>query len=176
MERTSVQLLSRTSTVRPPLGTSEAATLASGLERIRESVHRWVDRIELHLKNAPQRNAPERDAELVRGQRELEDQRHALRAETERFEREWEARLEALEHDRKLLAEAWERLERDQLSGVAAPRSAPHPPTVDRAVAAPRVARPPADETENAIDRTILRQFEALRQDVRNKAGSRRIV
>ena len=48
-----------------------------------------------------------------------EQERAALQAEIERHQREWEAQVQALDHDRRLLAEAWERLEHEQIAALS---------------------------------------------------------
>lgn len=151
----------------PPI---DPADLVVGLERVRECVHRWIDRIEERLDDAASPTASGED--LERAARDLEEQREALRAEAGRRDREWAERLEALEHDRRLLADAWERLEREQLAHVPAARPA-QPPTMASPPAAHR-ATPAGDEPDNSVDRAILHQFEALRRDVRRTAEAQR--
>src|SRR5581483_2873905 len=112
-----------------------------GLEQIRACVHRWVDRIEGQLSAAGLR--PTNGPDLERAVSELEEQREAMRLETSRREKEWAEQVEALEHDRRLLAEAWERLEQAR---VAAVPSAPEPAVVSSQARTPR-AVPAADRS-----------------------------
>ena len=108
-----------------PARALEPSAVAESLERIRACVHRWLDRIE---GLAAERPGPGRDPDeaIALQIRALEEQRDALQDELRRRDREWEGRLEALEHDRRLLAEAWEQLEREQVAALSAAR-APRP-------------------------------------------------
>jgi hypothetical protein len=148
-----------------------AADWVAGLERIRERFHRWIDRLEDRLDDEARAAAPGGD--LERAARELEAKGEELRAEAERRDREWAAHLDALERDRRLLAEAWERLEREQLVLAPRARAEPCPPVASPPPAPPRSALP-ASEPENPVDRAILHQFETLRRDVRRKAEAHR--
>lgn len=145
----------------------DAADSVAALEQIRRCVHRWIDRLEQRLDDwaCPATPGPDLD----RFARELEERREALQAEAERRDREWEDRLEALEHDRRLLADAWERLEREQLASAPAIPVAPDPPEAGRPASPPRPS-PPGNEPENPVDRAILHQFETLRRDVRRRS------
>lgn len=177
MDRYLLDRAGRTTVGDEPPGTPDPVSLAASLERIRACVHRWLDRIEGELDGilAPPTAAVGVAAEeLDRARRELEERGEAMRAEAERREREWREKLEALEHDRRLLGEAWDRLERERLSAAAPARPPADPPVAERAAPATRVA-PAGDDRDDAVDRTILRQFEILRQDVRRKAEAQRI-
>ncbi len=146
---------------------ADPADPAAALEQIRAGVHRWIDRIEGRLDDRPR--SPTVPHDLDRAARDLEKRREGLRAEADRRDREWADRLEALERDRQLLAEAWERLEREQVAPAA-----PTPPV--RAAPAPvpsPTAAPSGYEQDSPVDRAILRQFEALRRDVRRTAEAR---
>lgn len=138
----------------------DPATLTAAMDRIRSHVHQWLDRLE----------------ELADATSELdhasEQERAALQAEIERHQREWESQVEALDHDRRLLAEAWERLEHEQIAALSVPRSPVEPSRPTRALAHPPAASPSA-ERDDMMDQAILRQFEALRRDVRRTAESR---
>jgi hypothetical protein len=147
-----------------------AGTVAA-LAEIRACVHRWIDALEERLdRETPAAAATSRDLEQAAF--ELEQRREALRAEVERREREWAERLEALEHDRRLLAEAWERLERARVAAPPPIALAPAgPPAAPVAAASALVAA--NDGPGNPVDRLVLRQFEALRRDVRRAAEAR---
>lgn len=145
---------------------------AEALERVRASVHRWIDRIEA-LAAVPTGAVPEPEEALAHHVRELEQRRAELQDEIRRRDREWSERLEALEDDRRLLGEAWERLEREQVAAArAAARPSPSPPEVARPAATAPTPTPASREDE-AVDRMIIRQFEELRRDVRRAADSR---
>jgi hypothetical protein len=138
----------------------DPASLAAAMDRIRSHVHHWLDRLE----------------ELACATSDIdhatEQERAALHAEVERHQREWEAQVEALDHDRRLLAEAWERLEHEQIAALSVPRSPVESSRPARAPAPPPLANP-AVERDDMVDQAILRQFEALRRDVRRTAESR---
>jgi hypothetical protein len=119
---------------------------------------------------------------------ELEEARRRLGAEAERQEKEWSAALAQLEADRRLLAQAWERLERDRIEGLGSAERHPHQPHTQGpgsprgAVAArPHPAAPaPArsvrsdPDPNNPVAEAILRQFQTLCRDVRCNAETRR--
>jgi hypothetical protein len=122
---------------------------AAALEAIRACVHRWIDAIEAQLDALP-------ESECV--------------PEAEGRDREWAERLEALEHDRRLLAAAWEEVERARTTPAPGPAAdAPLPPVLEPRPAAPAAQAGPGDP----VDRTVLRQFESLRRDVRRAAEAR---
>ncbi len=156
----------------------DAAAVAAELDKIRASVHHWIGAIEQQLAETPDDHASQRAKRSSPLERqEIERDREALRTEIERREHEWDSRLEALERDRLLLAEAWERLECEQLAAVGSSRAATHSGTaVAVDPAPPPRSEPPRSDSETAVSRAILRQFESLRQDVRTQAGARRSV
>jgi hypothetical protein len=123
---------------------------------------------------------------------ELEEARRQLCAEAQRQEKEWSAALAQLEADRRLLAEAWERLERHRIEGLGSserhphhphapgpgsPRGAlaarPHPAAPALAPAPVRSVRSDPDPN-NPVAEAILRQFQTLCRDVRCNAETRR--
>ena len=77
---------------------------------------------------------------LQQRQAELEEAWRQVRAEAERQEKESSASLTQLEADRRLLAEAWERLERQRIDGSGA--SERHPHTHSPVQGQPRGTRP----------------------------------
>lgn len=169
---------SRRGTSRP-----DPATLLQGLDRLREFVHQRLDRIETIARDrgaALPAEPSEREKELRRRIAELEDRQTRLVAEARRREQEWETDLEQLENDRRLLTEAWERLERERIDGAGpgagqpAQRSATAAPN-HHASSPPPVFRPAVSpESNDVITHAILQQFQALRSDVRRNANGRR--
>lgn len=169
----------------------ETAALAGGLERIRTTVMERLDRVEAALRErvgrvpADESELAERDqelrrraaeiqqrqAELQQRTAELEENQRRLRTERDRWENERASILEQLEHDRALLAEAWERLEREKLEHPESTAAvAHHNGTTDRTVV--KVVRPVvASDDENPVAQAILRQFQAVRRDVRRNAN-----
>jgi hypothetical protein len=157
----------------PALAASFPALAAAEIEQIRASVHYWIDEIERQLPEAVSHAFLEREQKLSQELAWLQQEREELKVELERKAHEWESRLEALEGDRRKLADAWERLEVEQIAVVGSSRAAA---TVSVADSAPAPRAPnsrPQTETDAAVTRAILRQFEALRQDVRAEARAR---
>jgi hypothetical protein len=173
----------------------ETAALASGLERIRAAVLERLELVEAAVREraarAPagepelaerdqeiRRRAAElqqRQAEVQQRATEVEELQRRLRSDRDRWENERATLLEQLEHDRRLLAEAWERLERQRLEHPE-PQSGPAPRTAaaeragDRAQ--PRVIRAVvASDDANPVEQAILRQFQAVRRDVRRNSN-----
>ena len=149
-----------------------------GLARLRDALDRGLDRIEaIALEQAAslQQDAPDRERAL-REQVEVMGATVArLQAEATRREQQWQAGLQQLESDRRLIADAWERLEQAQVdapqrSNADAERPATAPPPAP----AEPVPRQSADETaDDPVTRAILRQFQALQGDVRRNARGR---
>jgi len=102
----------------------------------------------------------------------LEAAQARLQAEAKRREQDYQAALQQLDADRRLLAEAWERLEQEQLETpvVAAAAATPATPASER----PAAPRPAADPASEAVTRSILQQFQSLQGDVRRNARERK--
>ena len=162
-------------------GRSGPAPLVDTLERLREHVRRQLDRLE----SVALDRAAALDAALQRV-RALSDRIAELESSTprghdEQREREWQEALEKLESDRRLLSEAWERLEREQVAtaGFVNHNHAhtPRPSSAERQVERPShsaAARPnPVFDTNDPVTQAVLRQFQALRSDVRRNAQER---
>jgi len=113
---------------------------------------------------------------------ELEEAEQRLRAEAERQAQEWTASLTQLEADRRLLADAWERVEQDRIAFASAadvhshsdgqglvahhgvPTTRPHAPVFsDRSTAAGSAPNDP-------VTHAVLQQFQTLCSDVRRNA------
>ena len=86
-----------------------------------------------------------------------------------------------LENDRQLLAEAWERLERERIDAIVAgsvtrpamPAHHPHPAEghATHGFSAPRATA--SADTANPVAESILRQFQTLCSDVRRTTDAR---
>ncbi len=161
-----------------------------------QGLRQWVlERLDSLEAMARQRPAPSpvagepADLERTLQQRlaELEEARRQLCAEAERQEQEWSASLSQLETDRRLLAEAWERLERQRIESLGG--SQPHPPSQAHgqspprgapatmphtAVPAPARSVAVAADPNNPVAQAILRQFQTLCRDVRCNAEAHR--
>jgi len=151
--------------------------LIQGLERLRECVEQRLNRLEAAAREQAALVVPE-PSELERKlqQRiaEYEEAQLRLRAQAERREQEWRTALEQIEGDRKLLAEAWERLERERLEGMAAAQGVGRSPLAERGSTPLLRPRPDlADTANDQVEHAILKQFHALRNDVRRNARQR---
>ncbi|QEH38264.1 hypothetical protein OJF2_68620 [Aquisphaera giovannonii] len=118
------------------------------------------------------------EAELRRRVEDLERERARLLEDAERQAASRRQDLARLEDDRRLLAESWQRLERERIDAAAASaRGRPGPAPQSRlAVTAP--AEPPggpraAADPVNPVAESILRQFQTLSQDVRRASDMR---
>jgi hypothetical protein len=157
----------------------DASTLIQGLEQLRECFEHRLGRLEAAARERTVQPAADRsELEQMLQQRinEIEEAQLRLRAQAERRDQEWQSALEQLEGDRALLAESWERLERERLDGVAAApaQAAGRRPAAERTTAPPVRHRPdPADPVDDHVAHAILKQFQVLRNDVRRNARQR---
>lgn len=154
-----------------PLAPSRAAILQA-LELIRQRFHRHLDAIEGMARARAQlgnKDASEREQQLRHRLLELEHAQIQLRSETERWEHERQAMIEQLEHDRRLLAEAWERLEREQVQIANAPAEPARSAATTAVTQWPKTVTLASGRDETVAEE-ILRQFQSLRRDVRRNA------
>jgi hypothetical protein len=152
----------------------EASALIQFLDRLRETLFQRLDEVEaLALEQTALLNESPSGRERALRERvmTLETAQARLLAESKRREQEWQAVLEQLDEDRRLLAEAWEEVERERVEGsTSRPAERPTPPNP----ADPPPTRPPAVEsTDDPVTRAILWQFQTLKGDVRNNAKGR---
>jgi len=161
------------------------------LQRLRDRVLERLDSIETlaRQRSASAPAAGERAAlerALERKLAEIEETERRLRTQAERQEKEWIASLTQLEADRRLLAEAWERVERDRIAyaNAAEPHHRSHaqgqgrqngvPATLPHAGALVTARSAAADPDSNhPVAQVILRQFQTLCSDVRRNAEDR---
>jgi hypothetical protein len=152
------------------------SALIEGLERIRERFHRHLDAIEaLAREQIPpgMQDVLRLEDELRHKAGELESAQLQMQSRIDRWERERQEMIEKIEHDRRLLAEAWERLEREQIKNVAATpvRDPVRETSAPAAQAAPAPMRSSVDsDHDQPVAEEILRQFQSLRRDVRRTA------
>jgi hypothetical protein len=158
----------------------DSTALVQGLERLRECFEQRLVRLEaMARERVPPPVLDRTELELKLQQRivEIEEAQVRLRTQAERRDQEWQAALEQLEGDRALLAEAWERLERERVesSAAAAPQTKGRvsAATAERAAAPVRPQIDPAEVANDQVAHTILKQFQALRNDVRRNARRR---
>jgi hypothetical protein len=105
---------------------------------------------------------------------EVDEARRQLRAEAERQAQEWSASLAQLEADRRLLAEAWERVERQRIEGFNPYEGRPHAQWRGSPQGAPARSAAADPDPNNPVARAILREFQTLSRDVRSNAEARR--
>ena len=161
-------------------------SLAHDLEALRDSVLLRLETIE----ELARRRHGNWSAEITRLEQalkerteELEQERSSHAANSDDDDQGWRRMLSRLESDRKLLTEAWERLERERVDAVSAgatvrgsaqvhhPRGSESQPAQS-----PQSQRPAAAatlETANPVAETILRQFQTLCKDVRRTTEAR---
>ena len=156
----------------------ETDGLVDSLERLRSALLKRLDAIETLAAQEAEffsRDSTEREQALRERVSVLEAAHARLLAESRRREQEWQEALRQLEIDRELLAEAWDRLE--QLQMQFEPRAVNHapavPPMQPSNVLPPAVSRPPVDDPDDPVTRAVLRQFQALSNDVRRNAKGR---
>lgn len=157
---------------------TDAATLVQGLARLRDALDQRLDRIEaMALGQAVrlQEDAPERERALRDRVEHLEASIARLHAEAKRREQEWQAGLLELDSDRRLLADAWERLEQSQIDAPQRSAGDPgRPPPGPRPEPAAAVPRQETVDADDPVTRAILRQFQTLKSDVRRNAKGRK--
>ncbi|AGA27687.1 hypothetical protein [Singulisphaera acidiphila] len=168
--------------LQPPSPKGEASRpdlrpLHQGLERFRAFVHQQLDRIEamvLERDDAPPPDSSRRELELRKTIAELEERQARLVTEATRMEQEWQAGMEKIENDRRLLADAWDRLERERIDGGSSSTEAMRPSPA--ALAPPSAGFRPAvaSSSNDGVTHTVLSQFQTLRSDVRRNAKERR--
>jgi DNA repair exonuclease SbcCD ATPase subunit len=152
----------------PPLG---------DLERLRDRIQERLDQVEAlareRLGSLPPRvETPEQEGALLRRIAELEEAGERLRTQADRREQEWHDAVERLEEDRRLLADAWDRLERERIEGhVEATVARASPPTPADPPAAPRLLSATSGTPDDSVTQAILQQFQVLRADVRRTAN-----
>ncbi len=176
-----------------PARPSHAAAI-QGLRRLRQRVAERLDALETLARRRKESPAVSEELEalertLRQGMAEVEVARRQLRDEVERRQEEWNALLAQLDLDRRSLAEAWERVERERIEclGATGGQAPPHahaqlqgpsrgnPSALLHAVAtAPARSAAPDQDPYNPVAQAILREFQTLSRDVRSNAAARR--
>ena len=182
-----------------PAALAGAALIAS-LEGLRQRVLDRLDSLELLTRQRPAFPPGMEPGEalsqaLELKQAALEKTEHRLKAQALHQEKEWTALLAQLEADRRLLAEAWERVEQERIASTGASGRHDHPqahsehhspghkhgprsraqPTISHGNATVTTRSTPADaEPDHPLGQEILRQFQTLCSDVRRNAEDRR--
>lgn len=152
------------------------ASIQRSLEQLRQHFHRHLDVIEAMARERALRGPGElraREEQLQRRADELEQAELRMQAEAAQWEQERQAAIAQIDHDRRLLAEAWERVEREQVNAAVVPATErTRPASIARQPAAWPV--PLAGETgrDQPVAEEILRQFQSLRRDVRRAAAA----
>jgi hypothetical protein len=162
------------------------------LRRLRQRVLERLNALEAMARQRPTSAGADegiaaRERALRQREAEVEEARLQLHAEAERQSKEWSDALARLDADRHLLAEAWERVERQRIEGLGSPggqaphyahgqgqlRATPDAP-VHTATLMPTPSAGTDLEPSNPVAQAILRQFEMLCRDVRSNADARR--
>jgi hypothetical protein len=193
-ERHSPGMISRNPEFRSWSASADSAhsALIQSLQSLRKRVLERLDSLET-LARQQSASAPEagacagvkRNLELKLA--ELEETQRRLDAEAERQEKEWSASLSQLEADRRLLAEAWERVERERIADSGASEPHHHSQAQDQgtqkgasatfphagALVTTRSAAADSDPNQ-PVAQAIRRQFQTLWSDVRRNAEERR--
>jgi DNA repair exonuclease SbcCD ATPase subunit len=160
--------------------------LIHGLERLRDCIEQRLSRLEALAREraagavpTPTPEYSELERSLQRQISEYQEAQVRVRAQADRHEQEWRSALEQLENDRRLLADAWERIERERIEAVAATTAqGPGRPSPAERTQAPARPRPRprdevADPANDSVTQAILQQFHALRNDVRRNSKQR---
>jgi hypothetical protein len=165
------------------------ATLIADLELLRQLVIERLGSIEqlAEEKAAALRRSRASEEALKLESGEVEESRRKLLEQTERQRKEWEAALERLESDRRLLAEAWERVENERVDAMGLREDQRVHPGSDHIqgagssrqlgrAGAPAQVRPSSTHSDayNPVAQAILQQFQTLCSDVRRSANARR--
>jgi hypothetical protein len=149
-------------------GQNNLESLLDSVESIRAELHQRLD-VLAKLADSKTQAGPSQaasDGVLSAKVRQLEKEKAQLVAELERLKESHRTALEPLEHDRQLLADAWARLEREQIRASRPATATPKTASVPLASTEPQSMPPEQDKF--AMD--VLRQFQALRRDVRGNA------
>jgi hypothetical protein len=176
-----------------PARPSHAAAIQD-LRRLRQRVAERLGALETLVRRREESPVVSEELEalertLRRGMAEVEEARRQLRDEVERRQEEWNASLAQLDADRRSLAEAWERVERERIEGLGAtggqapsqaharlqgpPRGAPSA-TLRAVATAPARSAATDHDSHNPVAQAVLREFQTLSRDVRSNAAARR--
>ncbi|HEV3310470.1 MAG TPA: hypothetical protein VG815_08125 [Chloroflexota bacterium] len=166
--------------------------LIQDLVRLRQLVLERLNLIETLARQHPPFGPRERELAameeaLKTRSDEVEATRRGLQEQAEREKRDWNASLSQLQDDRRLLAEAWERLEQARIEtsstrcdkpsfhshGQKPPKAGSTGRSLNGCSITLRSAGADSD-AHDAVDQAILRQFQTLHNDVRRSARARR--
>lgn len=158
--------------------------LIHNLEELRSCVLRRLESIEAlarHCSGVPSVEITRTEQMLRQRIDELELERSRSLADPVSEDPSGKQLLTQLEKDRQLLAEAWERLERERIEAIAAgsvarpavPAHHPHPAEGLAMHGSPAPRLTAAAETANPVAESILRQFQTLCSDVRRTTDAR---
>jgi hypothetical protein len=156
------------------------SALVRDLEDFRNSVLSGLGAIEelaRHRSGSPPAEISRLEQSLQQKIEELDRERSQLRAGAEQEQASGRQLLVQLENDRRMLADAWEKLELERIETCSS-RPAPslnHPRSRgELAQQAPRMRLgSPSSESGNPVTETILRQFQTLCNDVRRTTNAR---
>jgi len=173
-------------------GRADTGSVIQDLEQLRELVLERLSSIERlaweHSASAqPERELSALEESFQKKSDDLEECRQQFQVQAEREKQEWIAAMSQLEDDRRLLAEAWERIDQERIDASSSHQESasvhsPRPllqtaistslPSVGAAV--PIRSAGADSETYNPVAQAILQQFQTLCSDVRQNARTRR--
>ena len=170
----------------PAEARSRPGSLMHDLEELRACVARRLASIEglaRERAGAASAEIARLEQTLIQRIEELEAERGRVRSGADQEQMNWKQSLGQLESDRQLLAEAWERLERERIeivgAGIAPGTQRTRPSEIGVPHGSPGPTAPVAArstgtvESGNPVAETILRQFQALSSDVRRTTEAR---
>jgi len=158
--------------------TSARLALIHSLEELRQRLHREINDLEAAVHERAQERAKllhDRAAQLEQRANDLEHAHVHITNESDRWESERQSMIAQIEKDRRLLAEAWERLEREQVKSFGGVQTAARPATVAAPSEAPAprpVTHSPSPASDRPVAEEVLKQFQSLKRDVRRNAAA----
>jgi hypothetical protein len=166
---TSPQPNARSGTEPVEAGLAGRRSLSLALEEIRCTILGRLDAFEALARNRARGSDGETEEQLKQQVAELQRQCNQLRGETERMRQEQRTTFEQLDHDRLLLAEAWDRLEQERLRCIQHPREE-RPKAAASSIAPPAPMSSTTTGSDDPVIQAVLRQFQSLQRDVRKAA------
>jgi hypothetical protein len=167
-------------------------SLIQDLECLRARVLERLSSIETLARERPAAGGAALDVAALEGAlkeqyEELEETRRRVRDQAERERQNWSAARAQLEEDRRLLAEAWERVENERVESQKPAHEKPvresqaltcHPggssDLSHNSATIPIRSAATGSDPYNPVAQAILRQFQTLCSDVRQNAQGRR--
>ncbi|HEV3122495.1 MAG TPA: hypothetical protein VGY53_11360, partial [Isosphaeraceae bacterium] len=128
---TTAQPVAWTGALPPEAALAGHRGLMQALDEMRRVLHSRLDALETLARDHARSFGGESEDRLKQQVARLERQCGDLRALADHMRQEQQTSLEQLEHDRSLLALAWDRLEQERIKCAQAPRDAPRKAAVN---------------------------------------------